>query len=240
MNTSDDSFEFRKPAGDSEPQDDHDYYVLVDGEQKGPFALAHLCAFLGAGLYPRSAKYRRDDMSEWAPISDLDDEIQVSTPRQHHYQFAYFALPSMVFRDSPVLKTLTGGGARESLVRGWQALGQRFSPADIVPPTGLHAEIVPFTAHRDLLLVTFPTPRRVTEAYFAAILLPKANLFGTRKGTVRYFLLSHSGIFGENRPEGTIREISISSSGFSNSRVQDFVETLRPDFIEALKMRCTN
>jgi hypothetical protein len=236
MTPSDDSFDFRKTS--DKPPPEADYYVFADGKEQGPFALAGLCPLIRARIFPRSAQYRIDGISDWAPISELDDEVTVSMPRQHHYGFAYFVLPSLIFSDSGMIKLLTSSSAQTKLTAAWELAGKRVGRGDIVPPGGLAIELLPYGKRSELLLITLPTPRRQTEAYFIAVILPKANLFGSRTGTPRYFLLTHSGIFGENQPEGTLREITKTPTGWANARCEDFVDVLKSSFLTTLHKVC--
>ena len=230
----DDSFQFRK-SSDTSQNDDAEFYILIDGKQQGPFTPTGLCMLIRAGKFPRSAHYRIDGVSNWAPISGLDDEVETRLPRPHHYAFAYRVLPSVIFGPPSIIKSFTQRSSLQKLTDSWRAVGESMHPGNTVPPNGLEIEVLPYSKRSELLLITLPVPRRPLEAYFVAIVVPRANLFGVRRGVARYFLLSHSAIFGENEPEGTVRELLADGS---NIRCKDFVDALKPTFIAAVHEIC--
>lgn len=75
MTPSDDSFHFRGAPDKTPPE--ADYYVFADCKEQGPFALAGLCPLIRAGIFPRSTQYRIDGISDWAPISELDEKTRL-------------------------------------------------------------------------------------------------------------------------------------------------------------------
>lgn len=154
--------------------------------------------------------------------------------REHHYKVAHHALPHLAF-NNPV--GLMGNlGDQEKLTELWHIVGSQLdSSVPRISADGFRAEsrvYSPLAAQPALFsartkvfsiaLITFPLPRRATEAYFTAIVLGpipqkrsnnnKAWIEETNKAPTRYFTLelgvneAQTGlrtVFGEWRKDNT-------------------------------------
>lgn len=227
--TSDDSFTFRQPASDDEPKDE--IYLIYAQQQHGPYSLGMVSLLQAKGTLPKDALYWREGMAGARALADLADEITASSPRPHHYRFAYRWMPMLVF-GSPLSREACHS-TKQQLLQSWTIAGQEMAKGDIDSPNGLDAEVLPFTPEADLLLITMPTPRRNTEAYFIGIISPRPH----DVKRIRYFILSHSNAneLHGGGSEGCIREITADGKNF---RAKDFVEPFKDDFIAAIRELC--
>ena len=149
------------------------------------------------------------------------------TSRPHHYRFAYRWMPMLVF-SSPMSAAVCRS-TKQQLLQSWAIAGQEESPNDLDPPNGLDVELLRFAPDTSLLLITMPTPRHATEAYFIGIVFPDRH----DVKQIRYFVLSHSSANEAYGPaEGCVRELTADGS---NYRSKDFVEPFKDHFIAAIR-----
>lgn len=105
-------------------------------------------------------------------------------PRMHHYVFAHRELPGIARRFAPNLVGLAREGRLDDALRTtWTGVGEALPPEDRLAPDGLAAELRSLGAG-EAILVRFPPPAHVTEAYLALVVLEPGP-------DVRYFLLEH-------------------------------------------------
>ncbi|MFD5465440.1 hypothetical protein ACFWIQ_21800 [Kitasatospora sp. NPDC127059] len=111
----------------------------------------------------------------------------MTNPRPHHYRFVHRELPRHLLEFGPQLASPApnGGSLVPAFTKLWDSLGETLPPEDRLPSHGLDCRHLEADGHR-LLLVTLPTPAGSTEAYFAAVILPR----GAK--TVRYLTLEHA------------------------------------------------
>ena len=224
------------PGDRSTPEDqkDEEIYIIEGSQRDGPFSMKQVCILIRGKKIARDALYWKQGMTNARPISELDDEVTILTPRNHHYHFAYTALPEMLFTSTKFVYNLVSGDPDKPIRWVWDQAAEVYANSDADPSTGLKVERLPYDAQRVLLLVTMPSPHRDTEAYFAAAILPKADAKEPLSIPRRYFVLSHFGGLGEDFPEGRLREVSKEG----NVCVKEMVEPLREDFLNAVKEVC--
>lgn len=221
---------FREPTSEDEPLEQ--VYLIYGNEQHGPYSLAMVSILRDNGTLPKDTLYWKQGLTGARPLPELADEIAAALPRPHHYTFAYHWLPTLVFARefSHVIRHST----THELLAAWKLAGERFSSSDRDSPDGLAAEVVRFAPNAELLLITMPTPRRDTEAYFVGI---RSSIPDDPK-SIRFFVLSHSSADEKYGPaEGCVREITADKRNF---RAKDFVEPFKEDFIAAIRELCEN
>jgi hypothetical protein len=107
-------------------------------------------------------------------------------PHRHHYLFAHRELPMAAFRYGPdLVRVARGGNLGEGLTKLWVDLGTALPPADRLGPEGLGASWHDLGGY-EVALVRMPPPGGVTDAYLAAIAVPKDG------EKVRYLVLERS------------------------------------------------
>ena len=131
---------------------------------------------------------------------DLTDHRE---PRKHHYYFAHEYLPEMAAADArSLIARLRERSANDYLTFLWTSAGHDITAAGgaILPADGLHCFAVELADNWFGVLVQFPRPTRVLEAYFAAIVLEARRPLATDH---RYFTLE----LGENIIDGSMRTV---------------------------------
>jgi hypothetical protein len=104
-------------------------------------------------------------------------------PRRHQYLFAHRELPMAAFRyGEELVKVARAGNLAEGLAKLWVDLGTALPPEQRLPADGLGASWHEAGGH-EIALITLPPPGGVTDAYLAAIVVPKGG------GKVRYLVL---------------------------------------------------
>ena len=110
-------------------------------------------------------------------------------PRLQHYLFAHKYLPDKL-TESPqaVLTWLAGEKGVEHLKTRWALLPTIYQIAaeDHVEPNGIDRYLLRPNEDHTLIIIRFPEPIRMTEAYFASVLLNR------KKRIYRYFTLELS------------------------------------------------
>lgn len=113
-------------------------------------------------------------------------------PRIYHYLFAHKYLPDKLLENSQgVMSWITGEKGVEHLITRWGMLRlfNNIDSKDYVSPTGLNRIVINPTSGHTIVLIQFPKPERVSEAFFSAILVQPDNSY-------RYFTLEKT--FGED------------------------------------------
>lgn len=113
-------------------------------------------------------------------------------PRIYHYLFAHKYLPDKLLESSQgVIAWLTGEKGVEHLKTRWTLLPTvyNFEPKDFIEPVGINRYVLKPTTTHTIVLVQFPKPEQVSEAFFSAILIQPDNSY-------RYFTLEKT--FGED------------------------------------------
>jgi hypothetical protein len=127
--------------------------------------------------------------------ADSDDK-----PHRHQYLFAHRELPMAAFRYGPdLVRVARGGNLAEGLAKLWVDLGTALPAADRLPAEGLRASWHDLDAY-EVALVTMPPPGGVTDAYLAAIAVPKGE------GGVRYLVLERSVPDADGNPTTVLGE----------------------------------
>ena len=206
-------------------------FVIENEKQHGPYNTVGICLLIRMGKVTRDSLYWKAGMVGARPISDFDDDVTVHLPRQHHYGFAYAGLPQLFFTSPKFVIGTLKGNLDQLILWAWNTSGEVYGCGEIDTARGLAAERLPYDSTRTMVLVVMPTPRRETEAYFTAAIVP------ARIGPdspIRYFALSHFGGLGENFPEATLREITATE----NFCVKPLLEASKSDFLDAVKQVC--
>lgn len=107
-------------------------------------------------------------------------------PRLYHYLFAHKYLPDKL-SESPqmVLSWLAGEKGIEHLKTRWALLPTiyQIETGDYIEPNGINRYVLRPNEDHTLVIIRFPEPIRMTEAYFAAI------IFNRKNNSHRYFTL---------------------------------------------------
>jgi TPR repeat protein len=140
------------------------------------------------------------------------------SPRLHHYQFAYRALPGLAFADAFVPLGFGHDTPKGSLVKFWKHVGSQFAENERVSDASLLAHDAPFGTDYVILLITMPAPLRATEAYFVAIIYPKSWFNDAdqenKEPDLRYFILEKSDVPGAGGISGgTLRILTKTGHG---------------------------
>jgi hypothetical protein len=113
--------------------------------------------------------------------------------RGQHYLFAHRALPS-IFHAEPEKFILALAKSRGDVLNSlWGRVGQDVQGPDLVTAEGLGYEIRNPGNETTIALITLPSPRCVTEAYFVALAYrpQKKGVFSSRKAVTRYITLEY-------------------------------------------------
>lgn len=146
--------------------------------------------------------------------------------RQHHYLFAFMALPDFASRDVDRFFAFSQPVGRVFLEAIWDLAGQ--SVNDRLSPEGLDFGVEQLACGLSAVVVKLPDPIEPPEAYFAAIVKDQA-------GNTRYFTLERSipmdrsgsvstMLGGVNRPEGKFGHVNYGAGPVPDR--QAFVEAV--------------
>jgi hypothetical protein len=179
---------------------------------------------------------------EWLDITALAQNAAngTQTPRWHHYNFAYKALPGAAFSDPYMPLGLGQDEPKGALKRFWAEVGERFPKDERVSDRGLAASAGKLGQSHCFVLVTMPEPERDTEAYFIAIVYPRdwiedPDAYHNSTPDVRCYLLAKSAIpaAGETH-EGTFRTVTRDWHGAVKFGVAVSKESFLSEIQEAL------
>ena len=138
-------------------------------------------------------------------------------PRMHHYNFAYKALPGLAFADVDVPLGFGHDTPKGSLSEFWKHVGAKCPENERLSDSGLSAIDTHFGPDYVILLVTMPTPLRIAEAHFAAIIYPKSWFkspdYENKAPELSYYILAKND-FG-----GTFRVLTKTGHGAVKWRV---------------------
>ena len=100
--------------------------------------------------------------------ADILRQLERDGPRRLHYAIAHKILPSLAFTNPG--KFLAIMGETPNVHKLWNDVCQDLPPEDRLPADGLSAERREHNNYH-FVLITFPTPRGTTEAYFTAFVV---------------------------------------------------------------------
>lgn len=113
-----------------------------------------------------------------------DDAKRDLMARPHHSLFAHKAFLKLLFDGPSKMTEVLVERGEYALVSLWTMVGDRLSPDDRMPSTGLALSIHELKPGLVVYLITLPPPERVPEAYFGAAVLSG--------GKVRYWTLERT------------------------------------------------
>jgi hypothetical protein len=135
-----------------------------------------------------------------------------SLARTHHYLFSYRALLREFFKHPVETIELLRAYGAQYLEKMWTAIAENSTPGDVLSPNGLACQLKELPGDITLIVVTFPKPERITEAYFAALVFRAGRRFLIpRQEIKRYFTLEHS-LASSGEPPTMICEWSLTEN----------------------------
>ncbi len=156
-----------------------------------------------------------------ADVRDLE-------PRARHYYFAHEYLPELARHDAKTLVTrLRENSGNDYLTSLWETSGDDLIGADALPSSGLQCFPIEIAETYFGVLVQFPAPERLLEAYFAAILLKAERPVPDGH---RYFTLE----LGDNVSDGSLRPVLCEWSDERHIHHNDGPEADRHEFCRRL------
>lgn len=188
--------------------------------------------------YFASPSVRASELLEGAK-SDLPQHDPQS-PRMHHYQFAYRALPGMAFSDPRVPLGFGQDIPKGSLIKFWKHVGTRFPENERISDSGLFASDTPFGPDYVMLLVTLPTPLRETEAHYVAIIYPRQWFespdYENTSPELQVFILARSNVTDAGETSGgTLRILTKTGHGALKFGIPATVEAFVKEIQTALQ-----
>lgn len=176
-------------------------------------------------------------------IEEEKSENPEEKPRMHHYNFAYKALPGLAFADPHVPLGFGDDTPKESLAKFWNYVGSKLPENERVSDAGLFAHDTPFGPDYVIVLVTMPTPLRVSEAYYIAIIYPrswfKSPAYENTKPDLHVFILAKSAVPGaEGTSGGTLRILGKTGHGALQYGVPATVEAFLKEIQTAIQNPC--
>lgn len=115
------------------------------------------------------------------------ETIELNQPREHHYLFAHQVLPVMFHSAPERLLNLLAEQGHNLLRLWWYRVAECIEESDWLSAQGLDYALRRLDEQTQLILITFPPPRNVTELYFAGLVYRSARL--KERGYARYFTL---------------------------------------------------
>lgn len=97
-------------------------------------------------------------------------------PRNLHYRYAHKYLPYLLFSDSAWLREKLDLDGTFFLKKLWDQYGQRFPRDERISSIGLDLSVHKIEPDMTIYLVTYPTPGRMTECYFTALVFQGDNV----------------------------------------------------------------
>ncbi|MBL8794277.1 MAG: hypothetical protein JNM56_10245 [Planctomycetia bacterium] len=144
--------------------------------------------------------------------------------RQHHYLFAYMALPDFAFRDAS--RFLMPGLGQALVAAIWEFAGENSD--ERLPADGLEMSVEPLSSGLSAAVVQLPAPAEAPEAYFAAIV-------PDRDGNTHYFTLERSVSLDGSEEIPTVLGGVDLRNGFSHSNYGEGPPPERRAFVAALE-----
>jgi hypothetical protein len=121
------------------------------------------------------------------------EPIDLAQPREHHSLFAHQALPVMFHSAPDRLLSLLAEQGHSLLRLWWHRVAECIEESDWLSAQGLDYALKRLDEQTHLILITFPSPRRVTELYFAGLVYrparPKPSPWLKERVYARYFTL---------------------------------------------------
>ena len=90
----------------------------------------------------------------------------------HQNQFAYQAMPILFHNSSRQFMTILEKDEIKFLEFWWDQTGKDVKEENRIPADGLSYEIRDYCEDKKIVLITLPRPKKVSEAYFLAMLTP--------------------------------------------------------------------
>jgi CheY-like chemotaxis protein len=167
-------------------------------------------------------------------------QVESKPPRLHHYQFAYRALPGLAFADPYVPLGFGHDTPKGSLVKFWKQVGTHFPENERFGNSGLIASDSPFGPDYVIVLVTMPTPLRVSEAYYVAIIYPRSwfesPAYENTRPDLQVFILAMSNVTNAGEvSSGTLRALTKTGHGALKFGVPATVEAFLKEIQIALQ-----
>jgi hypothetical protein len=126
--------------------------------------------------------------SQIKSLTDISEPDNSLKPRIYHYLFAHKYLPDKLSESSQgVISWLAGEKGIEHLKTRWTLLPTVYNieSKDYIEPIGINRYVLKPTSQHTIILVQFPEPERISEAFFSAILIQPNNSY-------RYFTLERT------------------------------------------------
>ncbi len=138
--------------------------------------------------------------------------------REHHYAFAYKALPGLAFADPEVPLVFDSQHPTGRLAKFWAYVGTKFPENERISDSGLLGTVAPLNSDYAIVFIDMPPPLRETEAYFVAICYPYSWLNDPNreksKPDLHYFILARSKVPGRGGASGaTLRTLNQTGHG---------------------------
>ena len=151
-------------------------------------------------------------------IDKVDAANLPESPRMHHYNFAYKALPGLVFADPLVALGFGHDTPKGSLIEFWEYVGTKVPEHERINAAGLSAIDIVLKPDHVLLMVEMPEPLRDTEAYFVAVIYPKSWINNPAQENENpdpnYFILAKSAVpASQGDTGGTLRMLTKTGHG---------------------------
>jgi hypothetical protein len=118
-------------------------------------------------------------------ISSIEETEEFHRPRRQHYLFVRKYIPDNLQNNPEVIRQwLTGDKATEHLITRWSLLPFMYNISRDVcfSPEGMGCRRIENNEQQEVIFIQFPTPERMTEAFFGAVVFSKDNKY-------RYFTL---------------------------------------------------
>jgi hypothetical protein len=118
---------------------------------------------------------------------------ELNQPREHHTLFAHQVLPAAFYSAPDRFMALLTEQGHNLLRLWWQRVAEYLEETDWLSAHGLGYRLRPLGDNASLVLITFPPPQNITEAYFAALVYRPAqlknSLWHSAPAYTRYFTL---------------------------------------------------
>jgi len=95
----------------------------------------------------------------------------------HQNQFAYQAMPILFHNSSRQFMILLKKDGMKFLEFWWDQTAKDVEEEDRIPADGLRYEIRDYNEDKKIVLITLPHPKKVSEAYFLAMLTPPSRRY---------------------------------------------------------------
>ena len=145
--------------------------------------------------------------------------------RQHHYLFAYMALPDFAFRDATRFLTSSPVLGKALVEAIWEFAGENVD--ERLPVAGLEFGVERLPSGLPVAVVQLPAPVEAPEAYFAAIVR-------NQSGDTHYFTLERSVALDGSDEIPTVLGTVDPRGGFQHANFGEGPPPDRRAFVEAV------